>query len=178
MTLLVLSLVLPASTTEAGLAEGLASLVPAFGVYAFAFVVEFNWWRTHHNVLGLHPRVDRFALPFHAFVLLLVAAIPFTTDTWGRFPGESRAATLFGLHHVAITLVFLAEAAVAKRRGALDAPAARRTFSAFGIVLVFFLALALVGAVFPAAALPVGLGVALLYFIPFPGARRLWGGAA
>src|SRR5689334_9150848 len=77
LTLLVLSLQVPASTTDAQLPHALHELLPnVFGYVLSAFVIGL-YWLGHHRLFALVRRVDEALLVLNLVLLVLVAALPF-----------------------------------------------------------------------------------------------------
>src|SRR4051794_7307713 len=76
LTLLVLSLQVPAGTTDEELPRALRELGPTlFGYVLSAFVIGL-YWMSHHRLFSVVRKVDEGLLVLTLVVLVLIAALP------------------------------------------------------------------------------------------------------
>jgi len=101
MTLLALSLRLPASTTRAGVAHALRASIPSILVYFLSFTVIGRYWLLHHRYFRHIRQVDSNLLVLNLAMLSMVAFLPFPTQVLGEY-GHSRAAVIFYASSVAL----------------------------------------------------------------------------
>jgi TMEM175 potassium channel family protein len=94
MTVLALSLHLPASTTRAGVAHALRVAIPSILVYFLSFTVIGRYWLLHHRYFRHIRRVDSTLLALNLAMLSMVAFLPFPTQVLGAY-GHSSAAVVF-----------------------------------------------------------------------------------
>ncbi len=100
MTVLALSLHLPASTTQAGVAHALRASIPAILVYFLSFTVIGRYWLLHHRYFRHIRQVDSKLLVLNLAMLSMVAFLPFPTQVLGEY-GHSRPAVIFYASSVA-----------------------------------------------------------------------------
>jgi len=101
MTVLVVSLRLPADTTNAGVAAALRKELPSVYAYFLSFAVIGLYWVAHHRHFRLICRIDSTMLLLNLAALSLVAFLPFPTQVLGENTG-SRAAVIFYAATVAL----------------------------------------------------------------------------
>lgn len=105
MTLLVLELHVPDASTTAELVRGLTALLPSLFSFALSFAVLGVYWVGNTTSLVRVARTDRSMLLLNVLQLLFIALLPFTTAILGRYPDESAAVILYGIHLVLLGLV-------------------------------------------------------------------------
>ena len=169
MTLLVLEIAIPATTSDTHLPKALLELWPRYLAYFLSFVVIARFWVAHHLTFRLISRYDTVLVWLNLLLLLFVAFLPFPTAVLGAHNGSPAAAVLY-----AAAVVLAGTASVgywwyASGRGRLllpDTSRARvRALRARGLVSPVFFALTLPVAAFaPYAA-------EALWFLIFPLAR-------
>jgi uncharacterized membrane protein len=166
MTLLILEIALPATTTEADLPHALLKLWPRYLAYALSFVVIARFWTTHHQAFRLMARYDTVLVWLNLVLLMFVSFLPFPTAVLGAHSGVAAAAVLYA---AAVVLAGAASTAYwwyASGRGGLlrpDAGAARvRAIRARGLSAPVFFALTV-----PVAAFAPYVAEAL-WFLVFP----------
>ena len=101
MTVLALSLHLPASTPQAGVAHALRASIPSILVYFLSFTVIGRYWLLHHRYFRRIRQVDSKLLVLNLAMLSMVAFLPFPTQVLGEY-GHSRAAVIFYASSVAL----------------------------------------------------------------------------
>lgn len=94
MTVLVLTLQLPAGTTDADVAHALRNALPSVYSYALSFAVISLYWLAHHRMFRYIRRLDPTLLVLNLAVLAFVAFVPFPTSVLGDH-GDTTAAVVF-----------------------------------------------------------------------------------
>src|SRR5919108_3573279 len=93
MTLLVLALRVPESTTD--LPEALRDQLPDLFAFALSFAVLAQVWFFHHRFFGALGRFDSTLIGLNFLYLALVALVPFTSELIGDFGDQSIAAVVY-----------------------------------------------------------------------------------
>jgi uncharacterized membrane protein len=93
ITLLVLSLTVPARIDEDNLGDALRDLIPELISYALSFLVVGMYWIAHHRMFRSVLKIDRTVLWMNLALLGFVALLPFPTELLGKF-GDTRLATV------------------------------------------------------------------------------------
>jgi uncharacterized membrane protein len=175
VTLLVLDLRVPVrATLEGSLADALGHEWPSYAAYVTSFLVVGIIWVNHHAVFELLGRVDRIVLFLNLLLLMLVAAIPFTTSLFAEYltAGGARARTAALVYSgvaLGMSVAFASLFGYIGRRPALlapgvDAVAVRGSILRFSVVGLALYALTMVIAVFSApATLAAHAAIALYY---------------
>jgi uncharacterized membrane protein len=94
MTVLALTLSLPAGTTDAGVAHALDKAIPSIFAYALSFVVIAMYWLAHHRMFHYIRRLDATLLVLNLASLGAIAFIPFPASVLGDH-GNTTAAVVF-----------------------------------------------------------------------------------
>jgi len=94
MTVLALTLSLPAGTTDAGVAKALHNAIPSMFTYALSFGVIALYWLSHHRMFRYIRRIDGTLLMLNLASLGAIAFVPFPTSVLGQH-GSSTAAVVF-----------------------------------------------------------------------------------
>lgn len=94
MTVLALSLHLPAHTTDAGVTHALHHAIPSMFTYGLSFAVIGIYWLGHHRKFRYIRRVDGTLLALNLATLGVVAFVPFPTSVLGDH-GNTTAAVVF-----------------------------------------------------------------------------------
>jgi uncharacterized membrane protein len=126
LTLLILEITLPATTTNADLPKALLALWPRYLAYLVSFVVIARFWGAHRLAFRLIGRDDGVLVWLNLLLLLFVAFLPFPTAVLGQHIGSPAAAVLYA---TSVTLAAIASTAFwwyASGRGGLLRPDARR----------------------------------------------------
>jgi uncharacterized membrane protein len=126
LTLLILEIAVPATTTNAGLPKALLALWPRYLAYLVSFVVIARFWGTHRLAFRLIGRDDSMLVWLNLLLLLFVAFLPFPTAVLGQHFGSPAAAVLYA---TSVTLAAIASVAYwwyASGRGGLLRPDASR----------------------------------------------------
>ena len=152
LTLLVLEIAVPATTSNAGLPKALLALWPRYLAYLVSFVVIARFWGAHRLAFKLIARDDSMLVWLNLLMLLFVTFLPFPTAVLGQHIGSSAAAVLYA---TSVTLAAIASTAYwwyASGGGRLlrpDAPRAQvRALRARSLSAPVFFALTLPIAVF------------------------------
>jgi len=172
LTLLILEIAVPATTTNADLPKALLALWPRYLAYLVSFVVIARFWGTHRLAFRLIGRDDPMLVWLNLLMLLFVSFLPFPTAVLGQHFGSPAAAVLYA---TSVTLAAIASAAYwwyASGRGGLlrpDAPRAQvRALRARSVSIPVFFALTLPVAAFaPYAA-------EILWILIFPCTRLVY----
>jgi uncharacterized membrane protein len=152
MTLLILEIAVPATTSNKDLPKALLELWPRYLAYALSFVVIARFWVTHHVAFRLIDHYDTALVWLNLLLLMLVSFLPFPTAVLGAHNGVAAAAVLYV---AAVVLAGAASAAYwwyASGRGGLlrpdVEPARVRAIRARGLSAPVFFALTVPIAVF------------------------------
>jgi uncharacterized membrane protein len=166
ITLLILEIAVPATTSDTDLPKALLDLWPRYLAYVLSFVVIARFWVTHHLAFRLIARYDTVLVWLNLLLLMFVAFLPFPTAVLGEHNGSPSAAVLYGAAVVLAGLASVAYWWYASGRGSLlrpDVGAARvRALRARGLTGPVFFALTLPIAAFAPYAAEV------LWFLVFP----------
>jgi uncharacterized membrane protein len=84
LTLLILEIAVPATTSNAGLPRALLALWPRYLAYLVSFVVIARFWATHRLAFRLIARDDAVLVWLNLLMLMFVAFLPFPTDVSAR----------------------------------------------------------------------------------------------
>jgi uncharacterized membrane protein len=152
ITLLILEIAVPATTSDAGLPKALLALWPRYLAYVVSFVVIARFWLMHRLAFRLIARDDAVLVWLNLLLLMFVAFLPFPTAVVGAHAGSPAAAVLYA---ISVILASIASAACwwyASGRGGLLRPdvgrARVRALRARGLSGPAFFALTLPIAVF------------------------------
>ncbi len=152
MTLLILQIAVPATTSDAALPKALLGLLPRYLAYAVSFVVIARFWITHRLAFRLIARDDAVLVWLNLLLLMFVAFLPFPTAILGAHGGSPVAAVLYATSVILASIASAAYWWYASGRGRLlrpDAGRARvRALRARGLSGPVFFALTLPIAVF------------------------------
>ena len=108
ITLLILEIAVPATTTDDGLPKALLGLWPRYLAYVVGFVVIARFWVIHRLAFRLIARDDAVLVWLNLLLLLFVAFLPFPTTVLGEHNGAPAAAVLYA---ASVILASLASAA-------------------------------------------------------------------
>ena len=172
LTLLILEIAVPATTSEANLPKVLLRLWPQYLAYVLSFVVIARFWVAHHQAFRLIARYDTTLVWLNLLLLMFVAFLPFPTAVLGEHNGTAAAAVLYA---AAVVLAGTASTAYwwyASGRGRLLRPDVRgarvRALRARGLSSPVFFALTL-----PIAAFAPWVAE-ILWFLVFPLNRMIY----
>jgi TMEM175 potassium channel family protein len=107
LTLLVLEIAVPATTSDGNLPKVLLGLWPRYLAYALSFLVIARFWVIHHGSFQLIVRYDDALVWLNLLLLLFVAFLPFPTAVLGEHNSSASAAVLYA---IAVALVSAASA--------------------------------------------------------------------
>jgi uncharacterized membrane protein len=172
ITLLILEIAIPATTSDAGLPKALLELWPRYLAYVLSFVVIARFWVTHHLAFRLIGRYDAALVWLNLLLLMFLAFLPFPTAVLGEHNGSPAAAVLYAAAVVLAGAASVAYWWYASGRGGLLRPgigrAQVRALRARGLSGPVFFALTLPVAAFaPYAA-------EILWFLVFPLTRIVY----
>jgi uncharacterized membrane protein len=97
ITLLAISIGLPAGVTPENLPREILNLMPQFGVYALSFIIIGNTWVIHHRIFRNIKRYDSSLIWINNFFLLCVAFLPVPSRVFGLYPTQPAAIIFFNL---------------------------------------------------------------------------------
>ena len=126
MTLLVLDIAVPATTSSDKMPHALLHLWPRYLAYLLSFLVISRFWVIHRQAFALIARDDPALIWLNLLLLLFIAFLPFPTAVLGAHEGVPAAAVLYA---VVVCLTGAASAAYwwyASSRGGLLMPDVRR----------------------------------------------------
>ncbi|HXZ71706.1 MAG TPA: TMEM175 family protein [Streptosporangiaceae bacterium] len=126
LTLLVLEIAVPATTSDAGLPRALLELWPRYLAYLVSFVVIARFWGTHRLAFRLIARDDATLVWLNLLLLLFVAFLPFPTAVLGQHFGSPAAAVLYATSVTLASIAGMAYWWYASGRGGLLRPGAPR----------------------------------------------------
>jgi uncharacterized membrane protein len=109
LTLLVVELVVPTSSSNSALTSKLLAQWPELLSYLISFAVVALTWNTHHETFRYIRHVDGWLIVLNFASLFLVAFLPFPTAVLGRNQNEPVAAVVYA---ATLTLINLASAAI------------------------------------------------------------------
>jgi uncharacterized membrane protein len=95
MTVLVLTLQLPARTTDAEVAHALRAALPSVYTYALSFAVISLYWLAHHRMFRYVRELDPILLILNLAMLGFVAFVPFPTSVMGDHGGTTAAVVFY-----------------------------------------------------------------------------------
>ena len=172
ITLLILEIAVPATTSDAGLPKALLELWPRYLAYFVSFIVIARFWVIHRLAFRLIAREDPVLVWLNLLLLMFVAFLPFPTAVLGDHAGSPAAAVLYA---TAVLLTSVASAAYwwyASGRGGLLRPQAGRA------QVRALRARGLSGPVFFAATIPVALfahyAAEIMWIFIFPLTRMVF----
>jgi len=126
ITLLILEIAVPATTSDADLPKELLGLWPRYFAYVVSFVVIARFWVIHRLTFRLIARDDAVLVWLNLLLLMFVAFLPFPTAVLGAHNGSPAAAVLYA---ISVLLAGVASAAYwwyASGRGGLLRPGVGR----------------------------------------------------
>jgi uncharacterized membrane protein len=95
MTVLALSIHIPAGTKDADVGDALRKVVPSVLTYLLSFSVIGLYWLAHHRMYRYFERVDATMLALNLASLSVVAFVPFPTQVLGEHGGTTAAVVLY-----------------------------------------------------------------------------------
>jgi TMEM175 potassium channel family protein len=122
ITLLIITIAVPAKTSDAALPKALLALWPHYLAYVLSFLVIARFWVIHRMAFQLIVRYDAALIWLNLLLLMLIAFLPFPTAVVGEHNGTPAAAVLYA---ASVMLVSAASAAYwwyASGRGRLLRP--------------------------------------------------------
>ncbi|MGR4065517.1 MAG: TMEM175 family protein [Vulcanimicrobiaceae bacterium] len=106
LTLLVLDIRLEPATTADRVPFALWALLPKFGTYTLAFTTIISVWICHYLFNHLLVRSNFAHMLANMPPLVLIALIPFSAATFGRFPESAPAAALYAGNFAGVGLFY------------------------------------------------------------------------
>jgi uncharacterized membrane protein len=122
ITLLILEIAVPATTSDAGLAKALLALWPRYLAYVVSFVVIARFWLMHRLAFRLIARDDATLVWLNLLLLMFVAFLPFPTAVVGSHAGSPAAAILYAISVILASIASAACGWYASGRGGLLRP--------------------------------------------------------
>jgi len=95
MTLLVISIAVPAGLDSDQFSSALVSLVPKVGIMALSIAVVASAWVAHHRLIGLLQRADDGLVALNISLLGMVAFVPLPHQVLGDYPHEPLAYVVY-----------------------------------------------------------------------------------
>jgi uncharacterized membrane protein len=95
MTLLVISIAVPAGLDRGEFPAAVAGLVPKVAIMALSIAVVGGAWITHHRLFGLLQRADERLVGLNIALLGMVAFVPLPHQVLGDYPHEPLAYVLY-----------------------------------------------------------------------------------
>ena len=95
ITLLILEIAVPATTSDADLPKELLGLWPRYFAYVVSFVVIARFWVIHRLTFRLIARDDGVLVWLNLLLLMFVSFLPFPTAVLGVHNGSPAAAVLY-----------------------------------------------------------------------------------
>jgi len=122
ITLLILEIAVPATTSAADLPKALLGLWPSYLAYVLSFLVIARFWVTHRLAFRLIARDDAALMWLNLLLLMFVAFLPFPTAVLGQHAGSPAAAVLYATSVVLASVASAAYWWYASGRGGLLRP--------------------------------------------------------
>ena len=122
LTLLILEIAVPATTSDVGLPKALLGLWPRYLAYVVSFVVIARFWVAHRLAFRLIARDDAVLVWLNLLLLMLVAFLPFPTAIVGQHAGSPAAAVLYAASVILTSIASAAYWWYASGRGSLLRP--------------------------------------------------------
>jgi uncharacterized membrane protein len=97
VTLLILDIAVPATTSDDALPKVLLGLWPRYLAYALSFLVISRFWVIHHQAFRLIARDNPTLVWLNLLLLMCVAFLPFPTAVLGDHAGSPAAAVLYAV---------------------------------------------------------------------------------
>jgi uncharacterized membrane protein len=97
ITLLTLSLEVPAGLHGSELTSALHQILPALGAYVLSFVILGQLWLAHHRIFGVIARVDYTVLVRNLLFLGLIAIMPFPVRLLSDYPRRPLAVAIYAV---------------------------------------------------------------------------------
>jgi uncharacterized membrane protein len=97
LTLLILDIVLPATTSDDNLGKALLHIWPRYLAYALSFLVIARFWVIHHQTFRLIVRDNATLVWLNFLLLFFIAFLPFPTAVIGAHEGSPAAAVLYAI---------------------------------------------------------------------------------
>lgn len=119
MTLLVVSVVIPAGLSSREFSQALVDLLPRIGIMALSIAVAASAWLTHHRLFALVQRVDNGLLHRNIIFLGLVVFIPLPHQVLGSYASEPLAYVLYAVVLGLINAMAIVMDVHVRRRGLL-----------------------------------------------------------
>jgi uncharacterized membrane protein len=152
LTLLVLEIAVPATTSDARLPKALLGLWPRYIAYLLSFVVIARFWVTHRLTFRLIGCGDDTLVWLNLLLLMFVAFLPFPTAVLGEHIRSPAAAVFYAISVLLASFASAADWWYASGRGRLLRPtvgrARARALRAQGLSVPVVFALTLPVAVF------------------------------
>lgn len=128
LTLLVLSVAVPADTPSSDLFGALVSLTPSVVAFAVTVFVVALYWKNHHFLFETFRGVDATLIGLNFVYLALVAIVPFPNELISAYQGNPWAYVVFATVLTLLSAVDLAMFAYAKHRRLLRDAVTRSTY--------------------------------------------------
>ena len=128
MTLLVISIVLPAGLPTAAFPEALGRLMPKVAIMALSIAVVASAWLWHHRLFRMLQRADGRLIGLNLAALGLVALVPFPHQVLGDYPHEPLSYALYAAVLGALNLMTVVIDVHVHRHGLLRVPPSHAQF--------------------------------------------------
>jgi uncharacterized membrane protein len=125
ITLLVISITVPAGLAHDDFRDAIGDLLPKFGIMAVSILVVGSGWVGHHRVFGMLQRIDGPLIALNIVMLGLVAFVPFPHQVLGNYPHEPIAYVIYAVVLGSVNLMATVMDLHVRRRGLM-----RRALSA------------------------------------------------
>ena len=96
ITLLVLNIEVPEVPSDQ-LDDALRDLLGSVGAYVLSFALIGRFWIVHHSMFETLRAFDGWLMALNLVFLSLICLMPFATNLYDRYSGESLAAAILGL---------------------------------------------------------------------------------
>lgn len=126
ITLLILEIAVPATTSDAALPKALLALWPRYLAYLVSFVLIARFWVTHRLAFRLIAHEDAVLVWLNLLMLMFVAFLPFPTAVLGAHAGSPAAAVLYATSVILASIASAAYWWYASGRASLLRPDVRR----------------------------------------------------
>jgi uncharacterized membrane protein len=119
MTLLVISITVPAGLSTGEFTEAIADLLPRFLIMGVSILVVASAWLAHHRLFANLQRADGGLIALNIAALGLIAFVPFPHHVLGTYPHEPLALVLYAAVLAAANGLSLGMDIYVRRRGLL-----------------------------------------------------------
>lgn len=120
LTLLVVNIDAPASTSAANLSQSIIDLLPNFIAFALTVFIVALYWYNHNSLFESLRGIDMPMVSLGLVYLAFIALLPFPNELLGNYPTEPLSYVVFAVLLTGLATVDTTMLAYAKRRELID----------------------------------------------------------